>query len=587
MKKARKVIVALVLAFIMAAVPVVPFFQPVAVAAQELSMEEQGFVSIRDIFEAEGGVVTWVRTPRSIHIAILGGTIVFVPGSNIVVINDVNVEIEFPVALFEGTAYIFIDDLLFVIDMFNYLNQTEPGHTFYLTPEARDIVLEDFDYAVAAILENTPWESVINRRLDMDFVEYVTILREHIYLMDSLTLPLTLEAYEELLGVPIYEVAFPIRDTDDPLDIAADYLAYLLALTMDLHVFEGIGHIGPRSLDMFEILYRAIRISDYHDSIDPETQPHNAARLATFTHPLVRWFYGEVEVDFYIEGGATAAFPNVPGNIVTEIIAPGEIAYFGIQSFLANPDYDNLITIPFFEEIYDFDHLIIDIRGNGGGLMNYFDANILPWLVNETSLLVTHEFFAGGNYAVDHFEGLLHFLTILIEEYEWQDYFYVEIMSATDFIAEQEMVAFNRNDLARLEYAYVTRSWVFPDTYRNTFQGKVWLLIDEGVASASSAATLMLMNLGIATVVGTNTSGVMAAQHVYVMLPNTGLLFRIDIGYMADYFGNSLEAYGIAPHVFNIEGMDALETVLELIAAWEAELVEDVEEVEEVEEPEL
>jgi len=58
----------------------------------------------------------------------------------------------------------------------------------------------------------------------------------------------------------------------------------------------------------------------------------------------------------------------------------------------------------------------------------------------------------------------------------------------------------------------------------------------------------------------------MGSSHIYIALPNTGIIWRIDIGYRTDAMGCSLEVYGIAPQVQNFEGMDALETVLELIA---------------------
>ena len=56
----------------------------------------------------------------------------------------------------------------------------------------------------------------------------------------------------------------------------------------------------------------------------------------------------------------------------------------------------------------------------------------------------------------------------------------------------------------------------------------------------------------------------MGGPRIYVTLPNSGILFVIDVFYVTDAHGRPLEA-GTIPHYFNRDGMDALETVLALI----------------------
>jgi hypothetical protein len=57
----------------------------------------------------------------------------------------------------------------------------------------------------------------------------------------------------------------------------------------------------------------------------------------------------------------------------------------------------------------------------------------------------------------------------------------------------------------------------------------------------------------------------MGATHMYSVLPRTGLIWRMDIGYLTDELGRSLEVHGVAPTFRNRRGMDALETTLAII----------------------
>jgi len=412
---------------------------------------------------------------------------------------------------------------------------------------------------------------VINRRFDIDFNEHVAYLRGAIQNMRPVRIGESLEAFYERTGFVMESLWFPItRDNDDPRYIAATYLSYFLLFGMS--PFEGIGHLMPRDFHMYSIQYRDLRMLEHQGHLNPATDPITAMRLDNLTHPRVRWFYGPVDVDLYAD--RTTVFPEVPGNIVTDIIVPGQIAYLRVNSFATSAEYDDLVIAPFFEEVYDFEHLILDLRGNGGGFLFNFTYNIFSRLIHQAMPIVTYQFFADGDLAVAtmtaQYDSIAHRLS-RIEGNDLHGWYTVDILPALPFIVQNDMMDFNREDLLSLEHVMVEVDWVFPRDDGPLFEGWVWLLIDSGTGSASSQATLMLMDTYFTTVVGENTSGVMAATNTYVILPNTGILFRVDLGYRTDMFGNSLEVYGIAPHVRNISGMDALETALQLIAMYDGD----------------
>jgi C-terminal processing protease CtpA/Prc len=265
------------------------------------------------------------------------------------------------------------------------------------------------------------------------------------------------------------------------------------------------------------------------------------------------WFYGEYEVNLSPEH---IPFPQLPDNVITEIIVPYEIAYLQILDFLSSPECDDEFILPFLEEISDFDHLIIDLRGNLGGLSDYFEDFIMRRLINRPLTFSTFEFFTAGEIA-----------TLWMNTYADAGRF--TIKPAQDFVHERGMIHFNEDDLQLLPYVAVSQRTIRPSRDRVDFDGKIWLLVDEDSASASALAAKMSIYTGFATVVGENTSGIMGSAHSYIVLPKTGIIWRMDIGYVTDLYGRSLEVYGISPQIENRRRRDALATVLEVIEEYQ------------------
>jgi len=537
--------VTLVLALVMA-IPTVAFAQP--------TPEEMEHIPIRAFFEDLGGYVDWNGYDRSIHIAIDGGTVVLFAEQTAAYTNDVALTLQNGVSLWDGRAFISEDDLMILLVSFMESLLGEGAvKVFNLTEEARDLVLYDFDYMVNAILENSPWDSVLYRAIGLDFETNTAMFRSFIEAMQ----PITITVFDET----VLRTQFPIQDGDDARSIAANYLFALLTVEF-VPQFRGIGHLGTRTLDMYTSILTGL-LTQYHDPEQAENNLALARLISAYTHPSAVWFYGEVEVDLESEGHF---FPNIPGNIVAEVLIPDEVAYLRINSFLANPEYDDLVILPFLQEVQDFNHLILDVRSNFGGLATYFNEFIVRRLISEPVEIGTHEFFSGGDRAYSFMGAVLQTVQQIGSVAEWNEFVSVEIMTAEDFIAEQGMSYFSQEDLARLDYVLVSRNRILPAYDSINFGGKVWLLVDGMSMSASVLAAETMIYAGLATVVGENTSGVMGSSHIYIALPNTGIIWRIDVGYRTDVYGRSLEVYGIAPQVRNLDGMDALETVLALIA---------------------
>ena len=548
MKKYFAVLAVLMALVISVPIMAMPAGQSSQAAVTDPTPTDFGMIPVRDFFELEvGATVTWDSAERSINIFIDGVTIIILTTQPLGVVNGTPVNLQDGIVLWQGTAFITEVDLLLLF-MAAQGMEIEFA-TFYLTEEARDLALYDFDYMVNLVLENSVWDNIIYRRLGISFDQHVAHHRAYIENMVPREWP-----------VVLWEI--PLKDGDDPRSLAANYLASLLVFDFAFPL-QGIGHLGMRELTMYRLQSAALYRALHDEDVDLTYSLVNQLMIDAFLHPDAIWFYGPTEVDLNEE---VSTWPEIPGNIVTEIIIPGKVAYLGIRSFVACAVFDDLTTLPFLQQVRDFDHLIIDVRGNGGGDMNYFAPFIFQRLISESMEISDHEFFTSGDVATRWMRAMLSTINYMEPEDGWPEGFFVDIIPAAGFAAERGMDLINPADLARLSYVLVSAGTVHPAEDSVNFGGQIWLLVDGGSASASVGAALLAQYTGFATLVGEPTSGVMNPVFSYSVLPNTGIIWRVDIGHFTDAYGRSVEELGVVPDILNLPGMDAVETVLALIA---------------------
>ena len=256
-------------------------------------------------------------------------------------------------------------------------------------------------------------------------------------------------------------------------------------------------------------------------------------------------------------------------RVATKIIQDNRIAYLGINDFhIWDGAPEGELILSFFDEIREFEHLIIDIRGNRGGNVDFFiDYVIKP---NLTSRLVVDGFvfIKQGDYNKELVDGHLrgarvNFTTPFTGATAGK-------IPATELVEVNELPDAVLSDLARMDYGFPV-NFVMLQNHRDRFGengaygGKVWLLTDAANRGTAEFAARLSKNIGFATLVGERTGGNLGGWGIVIALPNTGILFEMDTMYVTDEFGRPFEA-GTYPHHFNREGYDALETVLQLIA---------------------
>ena len=443
-----------------------------------------------------------------------------------------------------------------------------------LTPEARYIALEDFDYLADKILQVAPTQNIAARRLGISLEEFFGSVRRLIY--NNVPMPSFMSLLDERWIVA----------TDD-LYIAADYMMTILTI---LEIELGaLGHMAAQPnflVEMFfflaaynmqeEINFDELReLFEEAGITDPDeiraterffvaNRRFQELHYEIYNTPSVLWFYGLDPSEFDFDADIEEIIGTMDeDNITTAIIEYGRIAYFHINSFLNNMMLDSEVLFPFYEQIQDYEHLIIDIRGNGGGITSYFPMNVMIMLVDTEMTYRFYEFFIDSELTSDFFENP-HALA-LGNLYG--------IFPAAEFVQNANMPYFNQDDLDLLDYVIVWYGEYAPiEGFSIPFGGQIWLLVDGGSMSASEMAAILSMNTGFATVVGEPTAGVTQVIYTFAALPNTGILFRIDLGYSVDRYGRSVEEFGVIPQIANMPEMDAVQTVLALIDSITAEL---------------
>jgi len=265
-------------------------------------------------------------------------------------------------------------------------------------------------------------------------------------------------------------------------------------------------------------------------------------------------------------------------NVETEIIEEGRIALLTVNSFMIGPDtVDEFETIfAFYEDIRDYDHLIVDIRNNSGGFLQYFVNAIVRPIISSEIEWKNFVFIAPGRYSREVMSGVEQ--THLANQSFLTPSFtplYSSFTSAENIVDTYDLPELVVTDIERMGYAFHTSLWIAPEVIQtglwfwpeqwSAFGGKLWLLTDSGTGSATELAARFAKNTGFATLVGERTGGNIGGPRSIVALPNSGIIFRFDMFYLTDDMGRPFEA-GTEPHHFNREGYDALETVLQLIA---------------------
>lgn len=245
-----------------------------------------------------------------------------------------------------------------------------------------------------------------------------------------------------------------------------------------------------------------------------------------------------------------STFPEVDMCYLPEVNA----VYFHFKSFdfsLIDRDKDTIAD--YLSSVGDVDHIIIDITGNPGGAVAYWEYNVVSPF--------------GGNYVWE--DNYVFLKKTPVNEFFFFDTGYYNIKSLSDISPDYEIPPF-------VQELGFTHFFEWHDTFPTEdyagkllkTQAKRWVLIDNSVYSSADSFAAFCKHSGWATLVGKTTLGDGAdrTESIVIALKNTGLLVRFSSTTSANTDGTMNAEVGTAPDIPCERFETPLDTCLRLIA---------------------
>ncbi|MCL1998890.1 MAG: S41 family peptidase [Turicibacter sp.] len=383
----------------------------------------------------------------------------------------------------------------------------------------------------------------------------------------------------------VYVTINTVNNLDDAEQFTTeDFLYDIEFLVRNLEEnFPFFGVIGRHSGDSNPLdTFRTFALSDLSTVDYPEF-------LSTIRRGFNANFFGTAHLDFnpswdwrvnanplFCISDSTRIQPltqnfNRPLQTYSRVIEEGRIALI-----MTPPEFFNNSTAPprimremqdFIREVQGYEHIIIDLRHIGGGwLTNFIYAFISP---NISEPLSFYEFaFITDGERAQRIHSDWHFIRPRNIDLFFLRNVATPLVSADLFVEQHNLVNMNADDFGNLVYGFLLETFVHPtpgSLRLPLLADNIWLLIGPRNFSAAEISGRIAREAGF-TLVGEQTGNRNSEGRVHFTLPRTGNVVAMDTFYVTDSTGRNIEEFPLEPHYFNRDGMDALETVLAIIA---------------------
>jgi len=240
----------------------------------------------------------------------------------------------------------------------------------------------------------------------------------------------------------------------------------------------------------------------------------------------------EKDVTFNASAGSSSIsglYP--PSDLIFRKFEEKSVGYMHVGTFdlsTVEPLYNDMLD--FYEEIEDYECLIIDIRGNTGGHFRSWVEGIVRPLIREDKL---HEYYLAyrtGEYVQQFHDEYLRDKSPVSKEVF--DYLPPEV----------------RGD----DYVIYNFSATYTSTHEVDFDGEIILMTDFMVYSAAEGFTNFCKQTGFATIYGTPSGGDgFFIWPLYCVLPNSKIAVTMTSSMSLDYTGHANEEVRTQPDVYH------------------------------------
>lgn len=226
--------------------------------------------------------------------------------------------------------------------------------------------------------------------------------------------------------------------------------------------------------------------------------------------------------------GIPYPYPSSGVNLTT--FEDQRVGYLYIKYFvpaIIEPYSDKILN--FYNQIEDYSHLIIDIRGNTGGFYSEWIENIVRPLIKED--ILHEQYFA---YRIGRYVNYLH--------QEWVTKLDQVSKDQFDYLPPEVLT-----DEFKIYRNYMT----YNPTFDVEFNGNIILLTDNIVYSAAEGFANFCKEKGFAKIYGTTSGGdgIMLWPQ-YFVLPNSKLVIELASAMGLDNTGHANEEVRTQPDVY-------------------------------------
>jgi len=441
------------------------------------------------------------------------------------------------------------------------LSKLENGDWLYLTKEQK---LEDFDYLYKILKENYPYIHLVKRMCNINLEEEYQKSRKIIESVESDS-----KFYAEIENFIRKANMIGHLSVISPFEydwFAGTYSKYLNSEnTLDAYqqrmkklssIYSGANsqksYTGLKNI-IFPVYQKVQNYYDFQDKIINQKEENTESTTSTTVENIENTentTIGNTEnttsaTTENTESTTSATVENDFKNVDTKIIKESSIAYIDINSFdMQCYEKDKEILYSFYEQIKNYDNVIFDLTGNGGGSTLYFEDLIAAPNISKELLVNTYGLIEAGEYNMEFFNK--------------DDFEPIANLSA--------LPRMNKDDLQDLDLMTRIEYDIKPLYKEALLKGKLWLLVDGAVFSSSEYAAMFTKATGFATLVGLQTGGDgIGTDPIPIALPNSGIIVRYSAIYGITPDGASSQEFGTIPDIISKDGETPLETCLKMI----------------------